>query len=91
MGPASAFGQGAVPSAVIDVRDFGAKGDGRTDDADAIAKAIQTGIAKGQGAGFGFTVAAWLGVVLLVMGLFVAFEAARGWCVLRACGIKTKF
>ncbi len=50
MGPASAFGQGAVPSAVIDVRDFGAKGDGRTDDADAIAKAIQTGIAKGQGA-----------------------------------------
>ncbi len=43
------------------------------------------------GAGFGFTVAAWLGVVLLVMGLFVAFEAARGWCVLRACGIKTKF
>jgi hypothetical protein len=22
---------------------------------------------------------------------FVAFEAARGWCALRACGVKTKF
>ncbi len=23
--------------------------------------------------------------------IFVAFEAARGWCALRACGLKTKF
>ena len=23
--------------------------------------------------------------------VFVAFEAARGWCALRACGVKTKF
>lgn len=22
--------------------------------------------------------------------LFMAFEAARGWCALRACGIRTK-
>ena len=22
---------------------------------------------------------------------FVAFEAARGWCAARACGVKTKF
>jgi hypothetical protein len=22
---------------------------------------------------------------------FVAFEALRGWCALRACGLKTKF
>lgn len=22
---------------------------------------------------------------------FVGFEAARGWCALRACGVKTKF
>lgn len=42
------------------------------------------------GAGFGFTVSVWLGVALLASGLFVAFEAARGWCFLRACGIKTK-
>lgn len=31
------------------------------------------------------------GVTLLVAGAFVAFEAARGWCALRACGLKTKF
>ncbi|MFN7140934.1 MAG: DUF2892 domain-containing protein [Limisphaerales bacterium] len=27
---------------------------------------------------------------LVVGGGFVLFEAARGWCVLRACGIRTK-
>lgn len=37
------------------------------------------------GAGFGFTVSAWLGLVLGVLGLFVMFEALRGWCVMRAC------
>jgi len=42
------------------------------------------------GAGFGFTLSLWLGVALLASGLFVAFEALRGWCALRACGIKTK-
>lgn len=42
------------------------------------------------GAGFGFTTSIWFGIVLLVAGLFVAFEALRGWCVLRACGIRTK-
>ena len=34
--------------------------------------------------------AVWLGVVLLVSSAFVFFEAFRGWCVVRACGIKTK-
>ena len=42
------------------------------------------------GAGFGFTLSAWLGLVLLASGLFVLFESLRGWCALRACGIKTK-
>lgn len=42
------------------------------------------------GAGFGFSVSVWLGVALLASGVFVAFEALRGWCVLRACGIRTK-
>ena len=42
------------------------------------------------GAGFGFTLSVWIGIVLLASGLFVAFEALRGWCFLRACGIKTK-
>jgi Protein of unknown function (DUF2892) len=31
-----------------------------------------------------------LGLLLLATGLFVLFEALRGWCALRACGIKTK-
>ena len=42
------------------------------------------------GAVFGFTVSVWLGAALLASGVFVAFEALRGWCFLRACGIKTK-
>ena len=34
----------------------------------------------------------WLAGVLLGAGAaFVWFEAARGWCAARACGIKTKF
>lgn len=42
------------------------------------------------GAGFGFAVSVWLGIALLASGVFVAFEALRGWCALRACGIRTK-
>ena len=42
------------------------------------------------GAGFGFTLSLWLGLLLLAAGVFVAFEALRGWCALRACGIRTK-
>jgi hypothetical protein len=42
------------------------------------------------GASFGFFVSVWLGAGLAVGGLFVLFEALRGWCVLRACGIRTK-
>ena len=42
------------------------------------------------GAGFGFAASAWLGLGLLAAGVFVGFEALRGWCVMRACGIKTK-
>ena len=37
------------------------------------------------GAVFGFNVSVWLGIVLLATGAFVAFEALRGWCVMRAC------
>jgi hypothetical protein len=42
------------------------------------------------GAGFGFFVSVWLGVGLAVGGGFVLFEALRGWCVLRACRIRTR-
>ena len=34
---------------------------------------------------------AWIVIVSLVCGLFAGFEALKGWCVLRALGIKTKF
>jgi len=33
----------------------------------------------------------WLGLVFVVAGLFAIYEALRGWCLARACGIKTKF
>ena len=42
------------------------------------------------GAGFAFFVSVWLGVGLAVGGVFVLFEALRGWCLARACGMKTK-
>ena len=33
----------------------------------------------------------WLALALLISGIFTLFEAARGWCVLRACGIRTRY
>ncbi|HEV2692278.1 MAG TPA: DUF2892 domain-containing protein [Verrucomicrobiae bacterium] len=30
------------------------------------------------------------GIVLVAAGLFAIYEALSGWCVARACGIKTK-
>jgi len=30
-------------------------------------------------------------LVLAVSAAFTGFEAVRGWCALRACGIKTRF
>jgi membrane-bound ClpP family serine protease len=32
----------------------------------------------------------WLGLILVVAGLFAIVEALSGWCLARACGIKTK-
>ena len=40
------------------------------------------------GAGFGFFVSVWLGVGLAVGGVFVLFEALRGWCVMRAAASR---
>jgi choline-glycine betaine transporter len=31
-----------------------------------------------------------LGLVFVAAGLFAIFEAIRGWCLVRACGLKTK-
>jgi len=33
----------------------------------------------------------WLGIVLVVAGLFALVEALSGWCIARACGVKTKY
>jgi hypothetical protein len=32
----------------------------------------------------------WLGLIFVIAGLFAIFEAVRGWCLLRACCIRTK-
>ena len=42
------------------------------------------------GSWFAFGVATWLGIVLAATGGFAIFEAMRGWCGLRACGIKPR-
>jgi hypothetical protein len=41
-------------------------------------------------ASIGFFLNLWAGVTLSISAAFVLFEAARGWCLLRACGIKTR-
>ena len=33
----------------------------------------------------------WLAVMLAIAALVGVVETARGWCVLRACKIKTRF
>jgi hypothetical protein len=33
----------------------------------------------------------WIAIVLLAAGLFSGYEALKGWCALRAMGIKTKY
>lgn len=43
------------------------------------------------GAGFAFVCCFWLGLALVLAGAFVLFEALRGWCALRACGLRTRF
>ena len=32
----------------------------------------------------------WVGLIFVVAGLFAIFEAVTRWCVVRACGIKTR-
>ncbi len=33
----------------------------------------------------------WLAIILVISGLVGVIETVRGWCVLRACKIKTRF
>jgi len=42
--------------------------------------------------GFVALTVSWCAALLLFAGGgFALFEALRGWCVLRACGVKTRF
>ena len=41
-------------------------------------------------AAYAFAISTWIGVLIGLFATFVLFEALRGWCALRACGIKTK-
>jgi hypothetical protein len=38
-----------------------------------------------------FRYAWWAAAIFGALALFAFYEAARGWCVARACGIKTKY
>ena len=51
----------------------------------ALGLLLLAGSAAGWWAGLPFL----LNLALLSGGLFALFEASRGWCVARACGIKT--
>ncbi len=44
------------------------------------------------GSGVVLMFAGWLAVggAALVFGAFCLFEASRGWCIARACGLKTR-
>ena len=38
-----------------------------------------------------WSASATAGACLALASAFLGFEAARGWCATRACGVKTKF
>jgi hypothetical protein len=42
------------------------------------------------GAGFSLGTSQLVAGVLATAGVFALFEALRGWCLARACGIKTR-
>ena len=42
------------------------------------------------GAAFTFAASTWAGICLAAAGSFALFEAGRGCCAARACGIKTR-
>ncbi len=43
------------------------------------------------GAAIAVKASLWVAGLLAAAGVFAIFEALRGWCLARACGIKTKF
>lgn len=49
------------------------------------------GLALLGGAVFSWTAWPWLAVGLGMAGIFSLVQAFRGWCLARACGLKTRF
>lgn len=49
------------------------------------------GLALLAGAAVCFSESLWLGALLAAAGLFGLFEALRGWCLARACRLKTRW
>lgn len=47
------------------------------------------GVLTGIGVAAWFSL--WPGLIVIGFGFFALFEAFRGWCVVRACGIKTRW
>ncbi len=62
---------------------------------DAKGRVIRAALAAvmiaGAATGFSLHWPLRLDIVLLVLGGFTAFESAKGWCALRACGVKTRY
>jgi hypothetical protein len=56
-----------------------------------IARLIWGLLSLGGGVWLGLAVSWWLGGLLFAAAALSFYEAARSWCILRACGIKTKF
>jgi hypothetical protein len=48
------------------------------------------GLALLVGAVFSLSESVWLAALLAAAGVFGLLEALRGWCLARACGVKTK-
>ena len=48
-------------------------------------------IAIGTAAMLLWPISPFVGGSLASAAVFLSFEAARGWCAFRACGVKTKF
>jgi hypothetical protein len=54
-----------------------------------IARAIWAVVVAGLGA-LALSWKVWAAIVLFAASAFALFEALRGWCLVRACGIRTK-
>lgn len=48
------------------------------------------GLALLAGSAAGFLVGNWLGWLMIASSALLIFQAVRGWCMMRACGIQTR-